>query len=180
MIEYQEATPVSLADLEAFGWRIREFSGCTEDRWFPVSHFIEPGLQKLIGDNYSFEVHEIEDLGDRHGFAVPDDKLIALRLDVYHGVQENRGRDRMTAMHEVAHLFLHTKTTLSRRMSHAPPPPYRDPEWQAKCLAGIILVPARMVPQDFDALRVTREFGISMDAAEIRLKQIRRFNSQKQ
>lgn len=171
MAQYLHAAPVSLQHLESLGWKLRQLAGCTDDRWLPVPHLIESVLPSLFGDRYSFSVGTREELGEQHGFALPDQCELVLREDVYEGMVDHKGRDRMTAMHEVAHLILHPKVRLARQMASTPPPAYRDPEWQAKALAGTAMMPRVMVEDCRSISEVAAEFGVSIEAARYRVVQ---------
>ena len=173
MQQFLEASPVSRAQLEALGLPFRRFVGCETDRYLPVERIIEHSLPTIIGDEYVLDVLDADEMGSRHGYMQVSQRRLALRADVYEGVVEGRGRDRMTAIHEVAHLILHPDRSLSRTMSSVRPPAYRDPEWQAKCLAGAIMMPAPLMLGMTSVRTIGAEFGVSPDAAAYRAKQLR-------
>lgn len=164
-----EAAPMSRRQLEDLGWAMRKLVGADQDPWFPVAHVIEKSLPALFGEDFAFEIWSRREMGeDQHAFASVDEKLLVLREDVYEGLIAHRGRDRMTAVHELAHLILHPSPRLSRRMTSAPITAFRDPEWQAKCLAGAIMMPAAMMKDAKSLREVTAEFGVSVAAAAYR------------
>lgn len=171
---FQEAAPVSRADLEHIASRFRTLLGYSEDRWLPIPHIIEHALPKWYGDSFTFRVAEADEMGSNHGYADPDGQELVLRADVYDRMVEGYGRDRMTGMHETSHLILHTQRRLFRRMREESPPPFRQPEWQAKCLAGAIMMPASMLTGCTTVREVVEEFGVSDVAARYRLKQLGR------
>jgi hypothetical protein len=174
MKPFQEAAPISRAELEEIGWRIRNLLGFTTQRWLPVPHIIEHMLPELYGDEFSFRVGDFNEMGTNHGYADPNERELVLRSDVYAGLVEGRGRDRMTAVHEMSHLILHRERRLFRRMREEPPPPYRDPEWQAKCLAGTTMMPVQLLSGCTTVTEVADEFGVSTSAAAFRLRQVGR------
>lgn len=174
MHAFQEAAPISRAEIEDIGWRVRSLLGYTEDRWLPVAHIIEHTLPGLYGDEYAFRVAEIEEMGGNHGYADPDSCELVLREDVYKRMVDGHGRDRMTALHEWSHLILHPRRRLYRRMRADPPPAFRDPEWQAKCLAGTIMMPVGLLDGCHSIGQIMEDFGVSEDAAGYRLKQLGR------
>jgi len=171
---YQEAAPINRRELEVVGWRIRELFGFTTDYWLPVPHMIEHLLPTVFDGDFMFRVGEYSELGSNHGYADPDEHELVLREDVYEGLVRGQGRDRMTAVHEMSHLFLHTKPRLYRRMGKEPPLPFRDPEWQAKCLAGTTMMPERFLAGCGTIGEIVRRFGVSEQAARYRAKQIGR------
>jgi hypothetical protein len=174
METFQEASPISRAELEDIGWKVRELLGFTSNKWLPVPHIIEHMLPTLYGDEFTFRVGTHRELGDNHGFWDPNECELVLREDVYDRLVEGHGRDRMTGVHEMSHLILHPKNRLFRRMREERPPPFRDPEWQAKCLAGTIMMPVRMLSDCGSCAEVMRQFGVSEAAAQTRLRQIGR------
>lgn len=169
---YQEAPSLNLGQLETMASQIRAYLGFADCRWLPVPHIIEHVLPEKYGDAYSFRVEDERAMGSNHGYAdLPEGELV-LRSDVYEGMVAGVGRDRMTAMHEMSHLYVHDHTRLYRRMSTDPPPPWRDPEWQAKALAGAIMMPRHLLTTCKSIRQVTRDFGVSEPAARHRIKQI--------
>lgn len=172
MQTYQEAPSMNLRQMEKMGGDIRDFLGVTGARWLPIAKIIEHILPEKYGDAYCFRVLTRAEMGDNHGYADLDDGELVLREDVYDGMLANVGRDRMTATHEMCHLYLHDRARLYRRMSPEPPPPWRDPEWQAKCLAGVIMMPAPMIKGCVSIRQIVTEFGVSEPAARHRVRQL--------
>ena len=70
------------------------------------------------------------------------DKVINIKESVFLGAERNNPRDRFTITHEIAHaLLLNESTVQFCRSDTTNIPPYRDPEWQADCFAGELLMP---------------------------------------
>jgi len=172
---HYEAAPISTRELEQVAVRVRELLGYTGIRRLPVAQIIEHALPTWFGDDFEFRVGTRAEMGTNHGHADPFRHELVLREDVYEGMITGVGRDRMTAIHEFSHLVLHGHGRLYRRLAPSRPPPFRCPEWQAKCLAGAIMVPASMIDcRTWGAHQIAQEFGISVPAAEYRVNQIRR------
>jgi Zn-dependent peptidase ImmA (M78 family) len=169
---FQEASPISRAELEELGWKVREILGLTKEKWLPVPYILEHSLTELYGDDFAFEVKTMNEMGANHGYADPNQRELILREDVYDGMVLGRGRDRMTGVHEMSHMILHPGNRLFRRMREEKPPPFRDPEWQAKCLAGTTMMPIRMLERAKSIRGVARDFGVSEDAAKTRVRQL--------
>ena len=110
METFQEASPINRAQLDDIGWRVRELLEFTTHRWLPVPHILEHMLPTLYGEDFAFRVGFFAEIGSNHGFADPDNLELVLREDVYEGLVDGCGRDRMTAIHETSHLILHQKT----------------------------------------------------------------------
>lgn len=174
---YREAPGMTLAQIGASSSRFRELLGLDEP-FLPVIQVLEK-MHVVFGEDASFEVAEAAHMGTNHALADPDAKTIWIREDVYEGLHSHSGRDRMTVMHEMAHLILHPGMAFARRMSLRPPDPWRDPEWQAKAWAGAVMMPHkygnRILQMRADI--VAREFGVSVAAAETRQKQLLRLLS---
>jgi len=168
---YNVAAPISRVKLEHIALSIRKFLSCEDELYLPVPEIIELVLPRLNPD-YQFLVLTQAELGSNHGMSYPDQSTLALREDVYEGMVAGRGRDRMTAMHELSHLFLHHQGGLGRTMSDYKPQTFRDPEWQAKCLAGAIMMPSTMVALYDTTSEVATVFGVSNDAAHYRRRQL--------
>lgn len=176
----QIASPMSLSAIEASAWEFRmKTIGADAPPYLNVVRLLEFGLPAIYGDEAHFQVHTVAEMGSDHALAYPEEKCIYIREDVYERLHGHEPRDRMTVVHEFAHLRLHGRGRLARSMSSARPEAFRDPEWQAKAWAGAMMVPNVLVPDPWrvDERTLAREFGISLDAAVQRLRQLRR-NSQ--
>lgn len=130
---------------------------------------LELALPKAL-PTFLFDVREMSRMGTNHGLADPDENIIILREDVYEGLARGRGRDRLTAAHELGHLVLHEKKNLVLRRAVGDPPTYCDPEWQANCFAGEFLVDHRLAKGCSSPEDVMRRFGVSRDAALVQFR----------
>lgn len=161
--------PRSRSDLRRLAKSIRQVLGYENQLNFPIVDLLDVFEETLEGFTYS---------------VVPDDELppnkhadtnvytgeIRIKESVYEGARRGNGRDRMTIAHEFAHFmtlcFLGFK--LSRTVSGGRLRAYEDPEWQAKCLAGELMVPYDLVA-GMDAAEVAMKCGVSESAAEYQL-----------
>ncbi len=144
----------------------------TNELYFPIVEVLEL-LHKFDKDAH-FEVVEADEL-EENEHAVTDiiSKTIKIRADVYEGACNGFGRDRMTIAHEFAHFI--TLCTLGFKVARSFDddyiPPYRDPEWQAKCLAGELMIDSDLVC-GMSAKEVSKNCGVSYDAAKFQLSRI--------
>jgi len=129
---------------------------------FPIIDFIEFVLPKVM-TNFEFSVEDGESLGDNHGLTYPDDRIIILREDVYHGAIAGNGRDRMTAAHELGHLLLHKNIPLAKSDNRIQA--FESSEWQANCFAGELLIPFEQLNVDGDLQDIANFYGVSLEAA---------------
>ena len=73
-------------------------------------------------------------------------KTIRLRQSVYDGACKGKGFERMTIMHEVGHFEMIANSPIKLyREANGPIVAYEDPEWQAKCFAGEVMIDNRLV-----------------------------------
>lgn len=79
----------------------------------------------------------------------------------------------MTLAHEFAHFITLCVCgfKLARSFGNVDVPPYRDPEWQAKCLAGELMIDSDLV-KGMSAIEISRKCGVSCDAAKLQLSKI--------
>ena len=144
----------------------------TNELYFPIVEVLEM-LHKFDEDAH-FEVVEADEL-EENEHAVTDiiTKTIKIRSDVYEGACNGVGRDRMTIAHEFAHFITLCVCgfRLARSFGDVDIPPYRDPEWQAKCLAGELMIDSDLV-KGMSSFEVSEKCGVSFDAADFQLSKI--------
>jgi hypothetical protein len=133
--------PCSHRYLRGIALKFREDLGFRDVIWFPIVECLD--LISTINLEFTYEIVEDEELP--YGIhAVTDvvNKVIRIKQSVYDGACCGNKRDRMTIAHEIAHYLLFCvygfeikEAGMSQSVQS-----FRDPEWQAKCLAGEILV----------------------------------------
>lgn len=98
---------------------------------------------------------------------------IKIRQSVYDGACEGNGRDQMTVMHEIAHYLLLcvNGVKLQKNFDRQAVKAYCDPERQAKCLTGEIMIPAYLVA-GMDLFDVIEKYGVSWDTAVYQMRHI--------
>ena len=106
---------------------------------------------------------------DKHAVTVYSECVIRIREDVYVGACKGRGRDRMTVAHEFVHFLLHTCMPLKQCADDERIPAYKDPEWQAKCFAGELLIPFPAIA-GMSAEEIVAKYGVSEEAARYALR----------
>ncbi len=149
---------------------------------FPVLDFFDHYLR----ENHGLDTG-VQQLSDGvEGETWPDGRVI-VNEDTYRGAARGNGRDRFTILHEGYHGIKHRRQIrshlahrggllLHRRSSI---PAYLDPEWQANVFASAALMPATMVrlvaasvEPFFRVSKVCTTFGVSGQAAEVRLSSL--------
>lgn len=165
--------PTSIKQLELLAWKFRLQVGLSHTPYFPVLEFLER-IKQFFPNGPDWDVVEDHELPDGvHAQYDVSRNLISISNTVYIGASKGNGRDRMTIMHEIAHFLLirHHGLTLNRSFG-GKVEPYKDPEWQAKCLAGEIMMCTRMVSR-MTPSQVALACGVSSDAASYKMSRTR-------
>ena len=163
--------PKSRMELRLLAHKIRKSLSLDPDIPFPAVEVLEI-LQYFVPDAY-FEVVPVYEMPSHiHAYTDILNNRILIREDIYDGACKGNGRDRMTIVHEFAHFIMlcFCGFKLSRRFC-TKVEAYRDPEWQAKCLAGELMVDSRVIT-GMDAKSIAERFGVSEEAARMQLKTI--------
>ena len=111
---------------------------------------------------------------------VPDDSLpdefhaetdiysgnITIKESVYEGAIKENGRDRMTIAHEIGHFVTLCFCGFKLQRSFGNKADiYQDPEWQAKCFAGELMVPHHLT-LNMSPKEISEKCGVSLYAAK--------------
>lgn len=159
-------------ELRRLAKKIREMMDLTNELYFPIVEVLEI-LHKFDEDAH-FEIVEADEL-EENEHAVTDiiSKTIKIRSDVYEGACNGVGRDRMTIAHEFAHFITLCVCgfRLARSFGDTDVPSYRDPEWQAKFLAGELMIDSDLV-KGMSRYEVSEKCGVSYDSAKLQLSKI--------
>lgn len=147
---------------------VRDAFDLTEERYFPVTKFLELVLPN-IEEGFEYEVKTMEEMGSRYAVTYPEEKRIDIREDVYDRAVDGNPRDRFTIAHEIGHYLMHSPSTVSfARDNGERTPPYLDPEWQANTFAGELLAPPALI-KGMSVECVMEECGVSRKVAGIQL-----------
>ena len=163
------AQPCSRLDLRNLAMEIRRLLKLENCVYFPVVQLLE--LMSELFPAFHFEVVDNNELSnDVHADTDVANHLIRIKQSVYDGACNENGRDRMTIAHEIGHYLLLCVcgVTFQRNFSGGAVPACQDPEWQAKCFAGELLVPAHLV-KGMTATEVVKSCSVSPDAARFQL-----------
>lgn len=139
-----------------------------EGTYFPIEAFLE-SLWSITGVQYDYYADdEWNKLFDKqtHAFYHLEKKVICIKESVYNGALQGVGRDRFTIAHEISHALLLSddKSMVYRTTSSDNYRCYTDPEWQADCLAGELLIPYELC-KGMSIKEIMVACGVSEDAA---------------
>ncbi|MCK9622901.1 MAG: ImmA/IrrE family metallo-endopeptidase [Methylobacter sp.] len=132
--------------------------------FFPIVQFLDVTLTKHMED-FILEILDEDEMGDAHGMTYPDEHLIQVRSDVYKQACRHQGRDRMTLAHELGHYVLHSNIGMARMAPVELIKPWRSSEWQAKALAGELLIPVEHIYDCASPFEAALKFGVTVEAA---------------
>ena len=165
------AEPIQRTELRSLAKVIRKILQVEDSLYIPVITILE-NVMPLLFPHFSYEYVPKENFSDKkHGETDIVNHIVRIREDVYYGAIDGNGRDRMTIMHEIAHyiLLVICGVKFERNFENKFILTCRDPEWQAKALAGEIMCPHDLI-QGFSAYEVSEKFGVSFEAAKYNLE----------
>lgn len=171
MVEYV-VEPKSRYNLRVLAKILRKNLGLTDELYFPIVELLDvmcelfPRFSYEIVDDSTFpsNVHADTDVMNHH---------IRIKESVYDGASNGNGRDRMTIAHEIGHYFTlcFCGFKFQRNFKKEDIPPYKSPEWQAKCFAGELLIDYDLTI-DMSPYEIVEQCGVSIDAAKYQYKKM--------
>lgn len=129
-----EAQPLTQAELRDGATELRRRLGLDKTPHVDVAHLFEITLPQVFS-GFDYDIRTKAQMGKKHGAAYPSKRLILLREDVYDGIKEGNGQDRVTAIHEIAHVLLHTDDRIALCKAKGQLEDCKNPEWQADVFA---------------------------------------------
>jgi hypothetical protein len=166
------SNPLSRQRIREYAFKVRKFFGVENKSYFPVTEIFE--ILPMAFEGLTCDI--VEDTEFQAGIHAETDiqnHCIRIRQSVYDGACAGNGRDRMTIIHEIAHYLLLCVNglKLQRNFSNNAVKAYCDPEWQAKCLAAEIMIPANIV-KNMTVDEVVKNCGVLFEAASYQLTKI--------
>ena len=157
--------PKSRHQLQQLANVLRDHLGLHNTLFFPIVELLD--LMSELFANFSYEVVPGSELPpDIHGDTNILKQHIRIKESVYLGAIQGIGRDRMTIAHEIGHYFTlcFCGFTFQRNFNMKEIPTYQSPEWQAKCFAGELLIPAHLT-KNMNPHEIREQCGVSLAAA---------------
>lgn len=165
-----KALPMRRIEIRDLAFDLRRQLGAANCLWFPILEVVEQVFPRMDPD-YFFQVVEQAELGSSHGLTERegDSVTIKIRDDIYERAYREEGRDRGTVAHEAGHYLMHAKCPSLHRHFGGELKSFEDPEWQAKCFQGELLIPRELV-RGMAAHQIVEQCGVSLDAAQYQLR----------
>ncbi len=164
--------PKSRLDFRRMALDVRTHLGLKDVLYFPVVNVVES--LSLIFPAFTYDIVEENELPlGAHADMNIVNQMMRIKRSVYVRACDGKGRDRMTIAHELGHFFTLCVAgfKLQRNFSGQEPKPFEDPEWQANCFAGELLMAAHLI-KGMDASEVEAKCGVSYQAAMTQLSKL--------
>ena len=132
-------------------------------------------LVEGIMEDIHIEIVRRSEMPADYAQAIPEQRKIKLREDVYEDLYYGNPRARFTLAHELGHLFLNHRVdqTFARSHQEYTHECFRDSEWQADTFASEFLAPAQYYETMSDK-EIAETFGISRQAVEVTRSKLER------
>lgn len=165
-----KTNPRSRKDIRKLANKWREQLGIEKALYLPVMEIFE-----ILPVNYPDLTTDIVDDSEfpkgKYAVTEIDTKTIRLRQSVYDGAYEKKGFERMTIMHEIGHYEMIANGAIKLyREDKKLITPCEDPEWQAKCFAGEVMINKELV-EDMLPQEIASKCGVSLQAAKYQWEQ---------
>lgn len=161
-----EVSPVSRNDLRLFARYIRDRFKIRTTK-FPVIEFLESLYEFGIYCDFIDDTEWNRQFGENeHAEYNLTNRIISIKESVYNRAVAGYGRDRFTIVHEIAHALLLDSSDLkvAKIRGQKEIPLFRNPEWQADCLAGELLIPYHIC-KNMSVEEIVHVCQVSYDAA---------------
>ena len=164
-MDLYETDAMSRIDIRNYACQLRKAFDVEGKLYFPVCEILE--IFPQICPECTVEICEDTELDEcTHATTDITNKVIKIKQSVYDGAVSGNGRDRATVLHEICHylLLVINSMSLTRKFTKKKLPAYKDPEWQAKALAGELMMPQNLI-KDFSVSEIVEKCGVSFESA---------------
>lgn len=156
----------SRSEIRSIATQFREKFGLQNELYFPIEKILD--ILSLIMNKFNYEIVEDDVLPQNtHAKTNISTGVISIKQSIYEGACEGKGRDRFTIAHEIGHflMFCVYGFDLYENNGDIKIPPYQDPEWQADCFAGELMIPKNLV-ENMMPDEIVKLCGVSLEAAQ--------------
>jgi hypothetical protein len=163
-VQYQVEAK-SREDLRNLALSLRKKLKLDNEMYFPIVKLLD--VFTIVFSSFDYEIVDDSELDPEvHAETDVVTGKMLIKQSIYDRAYNGEGRDRMTIAHEIGHYFTICECgfKLSRCYKNKKPITFRDPEWQAKCFAGELTVPAHLM-YNKSVDEIIELCGVSEDAA---------------
>jgi Zn-dependent peptidase ImmA (M78 family) len=166
------AEPVSRRWIRGLVRYIREKTDTQDDLYFDVVRFLEINLPQMI-KKFHLEIMKVSDMPNKVGETFPAECKICIREDIYEKALEGDGYARFGIAHEIGHLLINDMDSISlcRLEKGEKIRAFEDPEWQADCFGGELLMYHPLI-KDLSVEEITEKCGVTSKAANTQFSKI--------
>lgn len=173
LVETYRSEKLSRENIRLIVYLFRDALGIVNDLYIPVENLLDR-LPELDPD-ISYEIVQDDEL-DENTEAEADviNKTIYIKESVYNKACRGDGRSRMTIAHEIGHIILVCIYNVRLFRTYKKKVAYEDPEWQATCFAGELLVGFHLLKDDKELSidYIVDKCGVTKTAANYQYKEI--------
>jgi Zn-dependent peptidase ImmA (M78 family) len=166
------ANPLSRLQIRVLALSIRKTFKLENEICFPVLEMLEVMPDIFSQNNFTYEIVPDSELPKSiQGDTDVANHYIRIKESVYEGACIGNGRDRYSIVHEISHYILLAVLGFSfqRNISKRELKAFEDPEWQAECLAGELLMPYNLI-KGLTVNEITEKCIVSLKAAQTQSK----------
>lgn len=150
-------------EIEEIAWRARSDLGLAPRDRVPVCKIIESSLPRLIPDFY-MQIAEEGELGGAEAVTDLHRPIITFAPSAYERLYRDKPRARMTGLHELGHLLMHTQQPVGLAFMKKYDARV-DPEAQADMFASAFMMPEFAFREVDSIEEAMHRFGVSRAAA---------------
>lgn len=171
MHDYQ-VRPRSRKVIREIAHKFRTVAGVGRPR-FDILRFIDVVLPDIMDEDITLDINDDDPrLQGNHAYAEPDSFRIVASTAIVRGADQGGGFERMTLAHELGHVILHRgiDPVFARAAEPETLKAYESAEWQAKALAGELMLYPKFLEGHESSAEMAELFGVTPLAAEVQRK----------
>lgn len=172
---YFACSPINYKQLINYAYNIRKIFHVENEYEFPIVKIVELISSSFNDENEGFELEVVED--DDPVFSKENkevakydyiNNIMYVSLTTYNGACDGIGMHKFSLTHEFSHYVLFKLTGREPILTNVKPSAFKDPEWQANALSGLLLVPYELT-YNMDDEEIVKKCNVSPECAAMQL-----------
>ncbi len=176
----------SIAKIDALANWVRKFANTASNGEFDIIRFIEIDLPRVI-DGFYVEIERDDVLGNRRAYIDEDEPILVVSESIYNGAANKCYFSIGIILHEIGHLFMHSKYLMRGLNSGAGKyqptmlkmKTYESAEWQANIFALSFLYPCEKYGSVKDENALSKQLPITKKQAALAINHMRKVQVKK-